>query len=315
MTNLQTKSGGYDEYNEYDAIIVGGSFAGLSAAMQLARARRKILVIDAGKPRNRFARAAHGFLAQDGQTPQTILDTARKQLLAYPTVRFLTGEATNAIREKDRFRVSVAALGTKTIIGKRLILATGVVDHLPEIPGLRELWGTGVMHCPYCHGYEVADRNLAVLSIGGKSVHQALLLRDWSENVTLLTNGEQRPTEEEQERLKERGVSMIESPVVRLIAKGADLEAITFAEGKTLSFGGLFTASRTSFASPIAEQLGCESEEGMLGPILKTDSFKETTISGVFAAGDAARAMQNIAGAVGDGAIAGTVAHQSLIFR
>ncbi|HEV8456427.1 MAG TPA: NAD(P)/FAD-dependent oxidoreductase, partial [Gemmatimonadales bacterium] len=157
---------------EYEVIVVGGSFAGLSAAMQLARARRRVLIIDTGKPRNRFAKTSHGFFGQDGRAPKEILETARRQLLAYPTVKFLRAEAIHAVGEKDRFLVRFGDNGEAR--ARRLVLATGVTDHLPEVPGMKELWGTGVAHCPYCHGYEVSGRKLAVFSVGKASVHQAL---------------------------------------------------------------------------------------------------------------------------------------------
>lgn len=212
--------------DEYEVIVVGGSFAGLSAALQLARARRQVLVVDAGKPRNRFAKASHGFLGQDGRAPGEILETARQQLRAYPTVTFRFVEATHAEGQLDDFRVQFGSEGGAR--GRRLVLATGVTDHLPDLPGLRELWGTGVAQCPYCHGYELSGKPLAVLKTGKGSVHQALLLRDWSEHVTLLTHGSTTLTAGECEQLRADGIRIEEAPLARLLGAEGELKAVAF---------------------------------------------------------------------------------------
>ncbi len=301
---------------EYEAIVIGGSFAGLSAAMQLARARRKILVLDAGKPRNRFARASHGFLGQDGRAPKEIMETARKQLLAYPTVAFHAAEATDAAMQDSAFAVAFGDGGEAR--AKRLVLATGMTDHLPDVPGMQELWGEGVNSCPYCHGYEVAGRKLAVFGVGEMSVHYAALIREWSDDVTLLTNGGEWLTAEGRAFLGARGVQIEEVPLVRLIPNANEahqkgLEAVEFRDGRRVPFGALFSGTRASFASPLAERLGCEVEQGQTGPMLKTDARKETTVAGVFAAGDAALPMPNATLASADGVWAGVCAHQSML--
>ncbi|MGH8447419.1 MAG: NAD(P)/FAD-dependent oxidoreductase, partial [Solimonas sp.] len=162
---------------EHEVIVVGGSFAGLSAAMQLARARRRVLVIDAGRPRNRYAEASHGFFGLDGQSPQAIRAETRRQLAAYPSVAFADGEASQARRLDDGFIVTLADGGEHR--GTRLVLGTGVRDELPAIAGLAERWGRSVLHCPYCHGYENRDRALGVLANHAMSAHQAVLLPDW----------------------------------------------------------------------------------------------------------------------------------------
>jgi thioredoxin reductase len=302
-----------EESEEYDVIVVGGSFAGLSAAMQLVRARRRVLILDTDKPRNRFAHASHGFFGHDGRPPREMIETARRQVLVYPTARFERAEALQATGESDRFRVTRSD-GTVSR-ARRLVLATGITDHLPEIPGMKELWGTGVAHCPYCHGYEVAGRPIAILASSEKSIHQALLLRDWSDDVTLLTNGAQPPSGEDAERLRRRGVSIETAGVERLIARGTDLEAVATVDGRHLPFGALFIAARWTLSSPLAEQLGCETDDaGNAGPIVKTDAFKESTVPGVYVAGDAARLYGNATLASADGVMAGGAAHQSLIF-
>src|SRR5215467_8761304 len=171
----------------YDVIVIGGSFAGMSAALQLARARRRTLVLDSGKPRNRFAQFSHGLFGHDGQPPSAILANARSQLLSYGTVSFADDLATIAAKTGDEYTVTVASGSFYT--ARRLILTTGVTDDLSTIPGLRERWGISMLHCFYCHGYEVAGRRLGVLATSERALQTAILLPDWSEHVTLFTNG------------------------------------------------------------------------------------------------------------------------------
>ena len=296
----------------YEAIVVGGSWAGLSAAMQLARARRRVLVVDAGRPRNRFASASHGFFGQDGRAPADILDTGRAQVLTYPTAEFRADEAVGARSDGDAFALSLAS-GT-TVRARRLVLATGVVDELPEVPGLRERWGATVLHCPYCHGYEVADGRLGVLATGALSVHQALLLPDWSTDVTLFTNGVVTPDEAQLAALAARGVRVDPRPVEALLGDAPALAGVQLRDGAVVELDAIFTGSRTSMATPLAAQLGCAVDDGPFGPVLRTDARKETSVPGVFAAGDAARVPHSASFAAGDGAMAGISAHQSLVF-
>ena len=288
-----------------DAVIVGGSFAGMSAALQLARARRRIAVVDAGQRRNRFASHSHGFLAQDGTPPQEIVRAAKEQLLRYPTVQWVDGLVTEARGSADNFTLRAG----ETLQARRIVLAGGVVDHLPDVPGLRERWGRSVFHCPYCHGYELGMGRIGVLATGPVSLHQGLLLPEWG-SVTLLLNGAMAPTEDEERQLRERGVTLEPVPVARIAGEAT----VHLQDGRKLDFAGLFTASRTEPASPLAEALGCEHEESPLGRFVKTGMMKDTTVPGVFACGDIARAAGNVALAVGDGAMAGAAVHRSLLF-
>jgi thioredoxin reductase len=294
----------------HDVIVVGGSFAGVSAAMQLARARRRVLVIDAGRPRNRFAAAAHGFLGQDGKAPLAIREEGLQQLLAYPTAALVEDEAISARRTGDGFAVTVAGGGEEA--ASCLILAIGVADELPPIPGLRERWGATVLHCPYCHGYEVAGRPLGVLANHPLSAHQGGMLPDWGP-TTYFTQGEFEPDAAQAAYLAARGVTIERSPVVALLGIAPELEAVRLADGRVVPVAALFTAARTSMASPLAEQLGCAFDDGPLGPRLRVDDFKQTTVPGVFAAGDATNPMHNATLASASGVMAGVCAHRSLM--
>jgi thioredoxin reductase len=293
----------------YEVIIVGGSYAGMSAGLQLARARRRILVLDTGQRRNRFAQRAHGFLAQDGRNPGAIADEAREQLRAYPTVEWLSQAAVDVKQDGNGYVVT-AANGLQ-YNALRLILAAGVKDELPDIPGLAERWGQSVFHCPYCHGYELNGGQIGVLAATPMARHHALMLPDWGP-TTLFLNNVFEPDAEQLASLERRGVAVEHEPVIAL---GGDPLEVTLASGRIVQLAGLFTQPHTRMASPLAAQLGCEFEAGPMGEFIKVNAMHETTVPGVFACGDASVAAGNVASAVGDGARAGAAAHQSLIFR
>jgi thioredoxin reductase len=291
----------------FDAIVIGGSYAGLSAALQLARARRRLLVVDAGVRRNRFAKAAHGLLGHDGRAPEAIAADGRTQLLAYPSVRWSAGTAVQAAPAEGGFMVTS---DTGAVFrGRRLVLATGVVDEMPELEGFAQRWGRSVFHCPYCHGYELQGGRIGVLATSPLSWHQAMMLPDWG-RVTFFTHGVFEPDESQAGQLQARGVALEPTRVARIV----DTATIELVDGRQLVFDGLFAGCRTRMGSPIAAQLGCAFDDGPFGPVIRTDAMKKTTVPGVLACGDAARAAGNVALAVGDGVIAGAATHQSLVF-
>ncbi|OOG69161.1 NADH dehydrogenase [Ensifer sp. M14] len=292
----------------HDVLILGGSYAGLSAGLQLARARRKVLVIDTGLRRNRFARTSHGFLTQDGNTPADIAAEARAQLMEYRTVEWLQAEATHAERAQDGFKVALRQ--GPDITGKRLVLATGVTDVLPELEGLADRWGKSVFHCPYCHGYELDEGSIGVLATSPQSMHQALMLPDWGP-TTFFLNGAFEPDADQLQQLARRNVTVEHGIVQRLDGGRAD---VVMRDGRVLPMDGLFTTTRTVVSAPFAEQLGCIFDDGPLGRYIRTDAMKATTVAGVFACGDAARPTGSVALAVGDGAMAGAATHRSLMF-
>ncbi|ANB19501.1 NAD(P)/FAD-dependent oxidoreductase [Dokdonella koreensis] len=300
----------HTEIPRYDAdvVVIGGSYAGLSAALQLARARRRVLVVDAGVRRNRFAAHSHGFLGQDGRAPGDIAAAGRAEVLAYPTVRWHDGAATGAQADGDGFAVSLA--DGATVRARRLVLAVGVEDQLPPIDGLASRWGRSVFHCPYCHGYELGGGRIGVLATSALSHHHAMMLPDWG-TVTLFTNGCYAPDAAQREALAARGVAIEPARVECLV----DMATLALADGRRVVLDGLFTLSRTQVNGSVAAQLGCAMDEGPMGAYLRTDAIKETSVPGVFACGDAARAAGSIAFAVGDGVQAGVGAHQSLLSR
>ena len=295
---------------DHEVVIVGGSFAGLAAALQLARARRSVLVVDSGKARNRFSHAAHGILGHDGRSPAEIRRLGREQLLAYPTASVVNATVDRIEGEADAFYV---VLGDgQTIRVRRIILAHGVTDTLPDIDGLAACWGVSVLHCPYCDGFENADRRIGVLINDVLPIHQAWMLPDWSDDVTFFSQGHDLTTEE-RATLAMRGVKVIEEPVTAVRHHDGCIEAAVLADGGEVALDALFVAPRTAPSSPLAAQLGCELEDGPMGPYIKVDGRMATTVAGVCAAGDTARAMQNGSMAIADGVMAGAMTHMTLI--
>ncbi|MEH6720091.1 MAG: NAD(P)/FAD-dependent oxidoreductase [Aurantimonas endophytica] len=295
----------------HDAIVVGGSFAGLSAATYIARGRRSVAVIDAGAPRNRFAAHSHGFLAQEGSNPGAILAAARQQLAAYEGLSLIAATALDARRTDDGFAV-VLDRG-ETLEAARLVLAFGLTDLLPDVPGLRERWGRSVLHCPYCHGYELAGQRLGVLHTAPHSIHQAMLIAEWGP-TTLFLDGKEMPDAATQDELARRGVQIEPSPVLALEGDDGTLSHVALGDGRELSLDALYIAAPTQLNSDLAGRLGCAIVEGPLGPMIQTDADRMTSIPGVFAAGDIARAPHSVAWAASDGVTAGVALHRSLVF-
>ena len=293
---------------EFDAIVIGGSFAGLEAATYIARGLRSVCVIDAGLPRNRFAEHSHGYLSRDGATPAAILEDARKQLAAYPSVSIENATVTTATKTDDGFRLKTSE-GTE-YLGKRLVLAFGISDVLPDISGIAERWGKTVNHCPYCHGFEFAGGNLGVLHSHEHSAHQARIIRQWGPTSFFLNGASIEPSLESE--LAVADIAIVPDPVERLVGRGTGLDGVQLAGGRTVPIAALYVAPESRLNSDLAEQLGCTIGQGALGPIVQTDETRVTSVPGVFAAGDITRSMHAITLATADGLLAGTAVHRSL---
>jgi thioredoxin reductase len=296
----------------HDVIIIGGSYAGLAAALQLARARRSVLVLDAGQRRNRFVSHSHGFLSNDGVPPGEIAAKGKAEVLAYPTVDWRDEAVVELRATAHRFSATTAS---GEHLAHRLIIATGVVDDIPPIPGIAERWGKSVFHCPYCDGYERNRGALGVLATGPLAIHYAQLVAEWATpgGTTVFLDEKLEPSAEELASLAVRGVIVERGRVVR--AEGDGGIVLRLHDGRTSTLAALFVMPHTRLPSGFAEQLGCAIEEGPTGPFFKTDESKETTVPGVFACGDVALPKASVSFAVADGVRAGIAAHQSLVFR
>jgi thioredoxin reductase len=290
----------------YDAVIAGGGPAGLSAALVLGRCRRHVLVCDTGRPRNAASQGLHGFLTRDGVPPGELLRIAREQLEPYD-VEIRQVEVTDARREDDEFLV---LLDDRSCIRARLLLiATGVVDELPAIPGLRELYGRSVFHCPYCDGWELRDQPLAVYGRGRQGAGLAVSMKTWSGDVVLFTDGPSHLRQEDVQQLERHGITVRRERVVRLEGYSGVLERVVFANGDTVPRRALFFSTGQAQRSGLPMRLGCRfNEKGTV----RTDRNQATDIPGLFVAGDACRDVQFAVVAAAEGAKAGVAMNKLL---
>lgn len=293
-----------------EVAIIGGSFAGLSAAINLLRARRAVTLFDSGVTRNRFAAHAHGFLGQDGATPEAIRLTGRTEILAYPTLRLVEDRVETARKTKDGFHLQTAASGE--VMATHLILAFGMTDSLPLVEGLAACWGRSAFQCPYCHGYEEQDRPTAILMTSPMSLHHAFMLGDWTDDLVLLTNGHA-VDPATRTRLAARDVRVVDGHVTRIEADAGQMSAVVTADGTVIPRQVLYLQSTAHPSCDLAEQVGCAMTEGPFGPFVTVDAMQQTSVPQVWAAGDLTRAAYGSVFAAADGVRAGTAAHRSLM--
>lgn len=292
----------------YDAIIVGGGPAGLSAALILGRCLRRVLVCDAGHPRNSASHALHGFLTRDGIEPAELLRIAREQLRRYDSVELRAVEVTDASCFGDGFEVT---LGDNTRLRcRKLLLATGVVDHLPEVAGIEDFYGRSVFHCPYCDGWEVRDQPLAVYGHGEHGRGLALELTAWSDDLVLCTDGPAGLTAEDRGRLAKHSIQVREERIARLDGADGVLERIIFTNGETLARRAIFFSTGQSQRSDLSEKLGCAfTDKGAV----QTGEYETTNVPGLYVAGDASRLMQLAIVAAAEGAQAAFAINTALL--
>jgi thioredoxin reductase len=291
----------------YDCIIVGGGPAQRSAALMLGRCRRRVLLCDLGEQRNLSAREIHGYPTRDGTPPAEYFRMARAELGRYDTIECRELEIVDAYRDGDRFLVR-GADGTR-LTTRRLLLATGVVDDLPDLDGLPALYGRSVHHCPYCDAWEWRDRPLAAYGCGEKGAGLALTLTAWSSDVLLCTGGSPVP-EEAADRLSAAGIRVREEPIVRLEGRQGMLQRIVFAGGVAISRSALFLSCGQRQRSPLPERLGCR----LTGNgTVDTGKCEATNVSGVYVAGDASKEAQFVVVAAAEGAEAGMAIHKALM--
>ncbi|MCO8307906.1 NAD(P)/FAD-dependent oxidoreductase [Streptomyces sp. RKCA744] len=298
--------------SDYDVVVAGGGAAGLSGALMLARARRSVVVIDAGAPRNAPASGVHGLLARDGMPPAELVERGRAEVRGYGG-QVVSGEIGAVTREEAGFRVALT--DGRTVRARRLLLATGLVDELPEVPGLRSRWGRDVLHCPYCHGWEVRDQAIGVLASGPLSVHQALLFRQWSDDVTLFCHTMPSPSGEEAEQLAARGIRVVDGEVASLEIVDDRLAGVRLNDGTVVKREALAVAPRMVARIGFAEGLGLRPVEhpSGAGEHLPSDATGRTDVPGVWVAGNVTDLTAQVGSAAAAGANAGAQINADLI--
>lgn len=294
--------------NRYDVVIVGAGPAGLSAALILGRCRRRVLICDTGRPRNAASHALHGFLTRDCIAPLEFLKIGREELQRYQTVEFLEAEVLDATPDDAGFVVQIADY--TDVHCKKLLLSSGVVDRLPEIEGLTTLYGRSVFHCPYCDGWEMRDRMLAVYGHGKNGAGLALELTLWSKDLVLCTDGPTELSNEESARLKRHGIEIRDTPIRRLVGSDGMLTYIEFINGDRLKREGLFFSTGQDQHSNLAENLGCKfADNGSVD----TGDYETTNVAGLYVAGDASKLVQLAIVAAAEGAKAAFAINQELL--
>ena len=293
-----------------DVLVIGGSFAGLTAAMHLARARRSVTILDTNMPRNRYAEAAHNVVGFDGVSPMDIRAKGLANVLAYPTARHVEVEATGVGGVPDDF--VVRGRDGEIFTARRLLLSYGVRDQFPAIPGFEECWGRTVIHCPYCHGYEVAGGHIGLLYSSPASLYATSLIKEWAGHVTLFTNGLDLPDGEEA-KVEARGVRIFEGKIASMLHQGGKLAAVRMESGREIELDAMLAHPHVVPSARLHEDLGARTADAPLGPYLEISDEFQTTVDGVFAAGDLAGPRHSIVNAYYGGMMAGVGLHRSLI--
>ncbi len=297
---------------DWECIVVGGGAAGLSAALVLGRARRRTLLVDAGEQSNLASHGIGGLLGHDRRPTAELYAIGRRELSAYPSVEIRDGEVVHGGPVGDRFQLELDD-GTQ-VRGRRVLLATGMRYCPPDLPGLTPLWGKSVFQCPFCHGWEMRDKRLASLASGAEAVHAALMLRGWSNDVVLLTDGAPELNVEERGHLEAAKVTIDKRRVVELIGHDGQLTEIAFADGSRLPRDGLLVEAPLRQRSRLAEQLGASCMPGPLATdAIGVDSLHRTSVPAVFAAGDTCTEQPYVAGAIAAGSQAAMIIVQSLL--
>lgn len=295
----------------WEVVVVGGGAAGLSAALTLARARRSVLVIDAGRPRNAPADAVHGLLALDGTAPLELLQRGRAEVTAYGgEVR--AGEVTRVTRDGELFAVTLQ--DSQQVLARRLLVASGLVDELPDIPGVADRWGRDVLHCPYCHGWEVRDRAIGVLATGPMAVHQTLLFHQWSKDVRLFAN-DQPIDPADRAKLAALGIRIIEGAVAELEISADRLTGVRLADRAVADCDVVVVGPRmVARAAPFAA-LGIEPREHPMGSFIPADETGATAVPGVWAAGNSSDLSAQVSHAAAEGARAAAHLNADLVMQ
>ncbi len=294
--------------SNFDVIIIGGSYAGLSAGMALGRSLRSVLIIDSGKPCNRQTPHSHNLITHDGETPAAIAFKARQQVAAYHTVQFKQGLATSA-KKYDGYFIVTTDDGKNFTAGK-LLFSTGVKDVLPDIPGFSDCWGITVLHCPYCHGYEFNNARTGIFGNGDEVFEYAKLINNWTKELTIFTNGRSKLNNDQSDILKRNQITVNELPITQLIHEHGMLQKVVFTDGSEQRVKALYYRPILKQHCSMPEQLGCELDEH---GFIQVDNMQQTSVKGIFAAGDNTTMFRSLAVAIADGSKAGAVINKQLV--
>lgn len=291
----------------FDVIIIGGSYAGLSAAMALGRSLKNVLIIDSGKPCNRYTPHSHNFITHDGAVPADIAAKAKEQVLKYDTVKFHQDIAIRGEKTQKGFEITTKS--GLSFLAEKLVFATGVKDLFPNIIGFEDCWGKSVIHCPYCHGYEFKGEKTAIIANGDRAFHMAALINNLTSKLTIITQGQADFNEEQLQKIKQNSINIIEKEVGEILHQSGEIKTLIFKDGTKVNFDAAYTAIPFEQHSDIPKSLGCEFTE--MGHI-KVDAFQKTTIPGVYACGDNSSMMRSVANAVANGNIVGAMVNNEL---
>lgn len=292
----------------YDVIIIGGSYSGLSAALALGRGLRKVLVIDGGKPCNINTPFSHNFILHEGETPKQISAKAKEQVLRYKTVTFLSGLVTNGCKTKNGFEIGTES--NEKFYAKKIIFATGIKDILPRIKNFKECWGITALHCPYCHGYEMRNEETGVLANGALADELARSISNWTDKLTVFTNGKSQLSPQCVAQLKEHGVKIVEKEIDALEHENGKMKNVIFKDGTKQEVHVLYSKPLFEQQFSLPEDLGCQINEHGL---IKVDVFQKTNISGVFACGDNSTLGRTLSLAIATGTVAGMFCNKEII--
>lgn len=291
----------------FEVIIIGGSYAGLSAAMALGRSLRKVLIIDSGLACNRQTPQSHNFITQDGVPPAKISEKAKKQVLQYKSVEFMNDLAINAEKTENGFFVFTQS-GEK-LLTKKIIFATGIKDLVPDTQGFKECWGISLIHCPYCHGFEFRTKKTGILANGERAFHLASLVNNLTNDLTILTTGKADFKPEQLAKLEAHRINIMETEITALEHQEGQLKNVLFTNGDQQAFDALYAGFPFIQHSYIPVSLGCElTEHGHI----KVNEFQQTTIEGIYACGDNSTMMRSVAAAVASGNLAGAMTNAAL---
>jgi len=297
-----------NDLDEYDVIVIGGSAAGLSAALVLSRARRRVAVLDSGEPRNAPAAHMQGFLSRDGMPPRDLVAAGRAEVQQYGG-RFVAGVVTDVHRRDDARRFAVRLASGATMTARRVLFATGLRDEIPDIPGVGDRWGRDLLHCPYCHGYEVRDQPLGVLGRGPETVQHALIIRQWSSDVVLFAHGGDL-TASDRERLRACGIDVVDTPVAGLVVDDDALTGVELQDGRVIARSAVFVRPRFVPNNDLLADLGCETNDDGW-PVI--DQTGATSVPGVWVAGNAANPRGQVITAAGEGSVAAIAINNDLV--